>query len=164
MTVELSRADHATHLLRCLGRDPVHMSDVIAWEEWRAKKVRDWLLAILRFAVTLHDADRSAVLVIAEEIDKLGSRAEDQSAFKFFRRTSTELCSAILDKQNSMRSAILRLHLKRIDDCRLRRAFEAAIKFGDTCRSLPSAMRPRNCAPFSAIGHFIPLPITAGPR
>jgi hypothetical protein len=103
------------------------MRDSVVQADCRTKKVRDWLLALLRYAVTLHDADKSAVLVIAEEIDKLGSCAEDRSAFKFFRRTSTELCSAILDAQNSKKSAVLHLHLKRIDDCRLRRAFEAAI-------------------------------------
>ena len=103
------------------------MRDSSAQAECRTKKVRDWLLAILRYAVTLHDADRSAVLVIAEEIDKLGSHAEEPPAFKFFRRTSIELCSAISDAQNSKKSAVLHLHLKRIDDGRLRRAFEAAI-------------------------------------
>ena len=103
------------------------MRDSSAQAECRTKKVRDWLLTILRYAVTLHDADRSAVLVIAEEIDRLGSCAEDRSAFKFFHRTSTELCSAIFEKQNSKKSVVLRLHLKRIDDGRLRRAFEAAI-------------------------------------
>ena len=104
------------------------MSDVVARDEWRTKKVRDWLLAILRFAVTLHDADRSAVLAVAEEIDKLGERPEGRSAFKFFRNTSIEICTAILEKQNSKGSAVLRLHLNRIDDCRLRRAFAAAIE------------------------------------
>jgi hypothetical protein len=103
------------------------MRDSVVQADCRTKKVRDWLLALLRYAVTLHDADKSAVLVIAEEIDELGSRAKERSAFKFFRRTSTELCSAILDAQNSKKSAVLHLHLKRIDDCRLRRAFEAAI-------------------------------------
>jgi hypothetical protein len=103
------------------------MRDSSAQADCGTKKVRDWLLALLRYAVTLHDADKSAVLVIAEEIDKLGSHAEEPPAFKFFRRTSIELCSAILDAQNSKKSAVLHLHLKRIDDCRLRRAFEAAI-------------------------------------
>jgi hypothetical protein len=103
------------------------MRDSSAQAECRTKMVSDWLLAILRYAVTLHDADKSAVLVIAEEIDKLGSHSEEPPAFKFFRRTSIELCSAILDAQNSNKSAVLHLHLKRIDDCRLRRAFEAAI-------------------------------------
>lgn len=143
MTVDLSRADRATHLLRRFGREPPHMSDLTAQDEWRTKRVKDWLLALLRFAVTLHDADRSAVIVIAEEIDKLGSRAEDRSAFKFFRSTSTELCSAILDKQNPKTSAVLRLHLNRIDDSRLRRAFEAAIEFGDASQVIKSAGKIR---------------------
>jgi hypothetical protein len=98
------------------------MRDSVVQADFRTKMVRDWLLALLRYAVTLHDADKSAVLVIAEEIDKLGSRAEDQSAFIFFCRTSADLCSAILDKQNLKASAVLRLHLKRIDDRRLRSA------------------------------------------
>jgi alkyl sulfatase BDS1-like metallo-beta-lactamase superfamily hydrolase len=120
-----------------------HMRDSAAQAEYRTNKLRDWLLALLRYAVTLHDADKSAVLLIAEEIDKLGSRAEYRSAFEFFRGTSTELCSAILDRQNSMRSAILRLHLKRIDDWRLRRAFEAAIEFGDTSQIVSSVNKIR---------------------
>ena len=119
------------------------MHDSAAQAECSTKKIRDWLLALLRYAVTLHDADKSAVLLIAEEIDKLGSRAEYRSAFEFFRGTSTELCSAILDRQNSMRSAILRLHLKRIDDWRLRRAFEAAIEFGDTSQIVSSVNKIR---------------------
>jgi hypothetical protein len=56
--VALLRADRATHLTRRLDRDPAHMSDVVGRNEWRSKKVRDWLLAILRFAVTLRDEDR----------------------------------------------------------------------------------------------------------
>ena len=141
--VALLRANRATHLTRRLDREPAHMSDVVAQNEWRTKQVSDWLLAILRFAVTLHDADRSAVLAVAEEIDKLGTRPESRSAFKFFRNTSIEICSAILEKQNSRGSAVLRLHLNRIDDCRLRRAFAAAIKFGDSSQIIKSAGKIR---------------------
>src|SRR5665647_2093822 len=117
------------------------MHDSAAQAECSTKKIRDWLLALLRYAVTLHDADKSAVLLIAEETDKLGSRAEEPPAFKFFRRTSIELCSAILDAQNSKKSAVLHLHLRRIDDCRLRRAFEAAIDFVDTCPAAGDASK-----------------------
>jgi hypothetical protein len=46
------------------------MADAAAQEE--SQKIRHWLLAILRFAVTL---DPSAVLAMAEEMDRLGSRA-----------------------------------------------------------------------------------------
>jgi hypothetical protein len=119
------------------------MHDSAAQAECSTKKIMDWLLALLRYAVTLHDADKSAVLLIAVEIDKLGSRAEDPSAFKFFRRTSIDLCSAIMDKQNSKSSAILHLHLKRIDDCRLRRAFETAIEFGDNSQIVSSVNKIR---------------------
>ena len=143
LDVALLRADRATHLTRRLDRDPAHMSDVVGRNEWRSKKVRDWLLAILRFAVTLRDEDRSAVLVAAEEIDRLGKSSEDKSEFKFFRNTSIEICTAILEKQNSKGSAVLRLHLNRIDDCRLRRAFAAAIKFGDSSQTIKSAGKIR---------------------
>lgn len=138
-----SRADATTYLLRRLDRDSVRMSDATPWKERRTEKVRDWLLAILRFAVTLSDADRSAVLTIAEGIDKLGKRLDDRSAYQFFRKTSAELCSAILDKQNSKVSVVLRLHLNRIDDCRLRRAFEAVIELGDTTQIIKSASKTR---------------------
>jgi hypothetical protein len=120
-----------------------HMRDSAAQAEYRTNKLRDWLLALLRYAVTLHDADKSAVLAIAEEIDKLGSRAEGRSTFKFFRRTSIELCRAILDKHNSKASAVLRLHLNRIDDYRLKRAVEAAIEFGDASQIIKSAGKIR---------------------
>lgn len=141
--VALLRADCATHLTRRLDREPAHMSDVVARNEWRTKKVRDWLLPILRFAVTLRDEDRSAVLVAGEEIDRLGKSSEDKSKFNFFRNTSIEICSAILEKQNLRGSAVLRLHLNRIEDCRLRRAFAAAIKFGDTSQIVNSVNKIR---------------------
>jgi hypothetical protein len=115
------------------------MSDGVAPDEWRTKMVRNWLLAILRFAVTLRDEDRSAILVAADEIDRLEKTSGEQSAFKFFRNTSIEICSAILEKPNSRGSAVLRLHLNRIEDCRLRRAFAAAIKFGDSSQTIKSA-------------------------
>lgn len=135
----LLRANRATHLTRRLDREPAHMSDVVARNEWRTKKVGDWLLAILRFAVTLRDDDRSAILVAAEEIDRPGKSSEDKSEFKFFRSTSIEICSAISEKQNLRGSAVLRLHLNRIEDCRLRRALAAAIEFGDSSPTIKSS-------------------------
>jgi hypothetical protein len=119
------------------------MSGGVAPDEWRTKMVRDWLLAILRFAVTLRDEDRSAVLLAAEEIDRLGKSLGDPSEFKFFRNTSIEICSAILAKLNSRESAVLRLHLNRIEDCRLRCAFAAAIRFGDSSQTIKSAVEFR---------------------
>ena len=119
------------------------MRDLVVQAECSTKKVRDWLLALLRYAITLHDADKLAALEIAEEIDKPGSRVDAQLAFNFFRRASTELCSAIADKRNPNRNAILQRHLKRIDDQRLRRAFAAAIEFGETFETVTTANKIR---------------------
>lgn len=105
------------------------MSEPAAQEEWRARKVRDWLLAVLRFAVTLDLSDRAGVLAIAEEMDRSGSRV-DVPGFSFFVRTSIHLCDGILAANDPETAAGLRSHLKRIDDHRLRRALEAAIEFG----------------------------------
>ena len=98
------------------------MSDVIA----REKRVRNWLLAILRFAVTAEQNDRAIVLAIAKEMDRSELHA---TAFAFFVRTSTELCNAIADRNDPRRVATLTRHLSRIDDHRLRRVLQAAIEF-----------------------------------
>src|SRR5690349_7584214 len=62
---------------------------------WDAEqRIREWLLAILRFAVTLSDSDRAAVLAAAADLD--GWRPYVSApAFDYFRRTSAELCEAI---------------------------------------------------------------------
>ena len=114
------------------------MRDVIAREKW----VRDWLLAILRFAVTLEQADRAVVLAIAKEMDRRGVGVAS-TAFAFFARTSNELCDAIADRDDPKRVATLRRHLGRIDDRRLRRALEAAIEFGDASQEIKSAGKIR---------------------
>jgi hypothetical protein len=94
---------------------------------WHAKTLRAWQLAILRFAVTLDDADRSAVIAIASEIDRLGPRHGGKTDFGYFHRTSAELCAAIL-RPNELSPALLRQYLARIDDERLRHVFAAAVE------------------------------------
>jgi len=98
-----------------------------AQKGWEARALRAWHLAVLRFAVTLENADRLAVLAIAAEIDRLGPSHRGRPAFGFFRRTTAELCAAILEP-NELSSAALRQHLARIDDDRLKRVFAAAIE------------------------------------
>jgi len=95
--------------------------------EWNAKTLRAWQLAILRFAVTLDNADRLAVMAIANEIDRLGAQHDGKADFSFFRRTSAELCAAIL-RPNELSSTLLRQYLARIDDNRLKRVFAATIE------------------------------------
>ena len=94
--------------------------------EWNARTLRAWQLAILRFAVTLDNADRLAVMAIANEIDRLGSQHDGKSDFNFFRRTSAELCAALL-RPNELTPTVLRQYLARIDDDRLKRVFAAAV-------------------------------------
>jgi hypothetical protein len=95
--------------------------------EWHAKTLRSWQLAILRFAVTLDNADRLAVMAIAREIDRLGPQHDNKPDFSFFCRTSAELCAAIL-RPSELTSTLLRQYLARIDDDRLKRVFAATIE------------------------------------
>src|SRR5258706_8195820 len=90
--------------------------------EWSARTLRAWQLAILRFAVTLDNADRLAVMAIANEIDRLGSRHDGKTDFSFFPRTSAELCPALL-RPNELKSTPLPQYLSRIDHRRLNARF-----------------------------------------
>lgn len=90
-----------------------------------AEKIDRWLLATLRFAITLAPDDRAAVMTLAQELDWPCSRRSGKT-FKFFTRTGRELCDAIADKTSPSRGVVIRRHLARIENSRLRRAFEAA--------------------------------------
>lgn len=103
------------------------MSSIASGGEWHARTLRAWQLALLRFAVTLDNADRLAVLAIAAEMDRLHPEQDSKPAFGFFRRTSAELCAAIL-QPNDHSFTLLRQFLARIDDERLSRVFAAAIE------------------------------------
>jgi hypothetical protein len=94
--------------------------------EWHAWMIRAWHLAILRFAVTLDNADKLGVFAIAAGIDRLGESCDDKRQFGFFRRTSTDLCASIL-RRNQTADATLRQYLEGLDDIRLQRVFAAAI-------------------------------------
>jgi hypothetical protein len=98
--------------------------------EWQAWMLRAWHLAILRFAVTLDNADRLNGLAIANEFDRLSRQGEDKPNFTFFRKTSSELFTAILQPGETA-DAILRQYLARIDDARLKRALAAALGIED---------------------------------
>jgi hypothetical protein len=98
----------------------------VAAQDWRAEQVREWLLLLLRFAVTRDARDESAVLSLAHELDSLGL-GWVPAAPTFFRRTSSELCTAIAAPDDPSRQAVIKRHLARIDDVRLRQAFQAAI-------------------------------------
>jgi hypothetical protein len=94
--------------------------------ERHAALLRAWHLAILRLALTRDNADRLNVLALANEIDRLGRRREGRRGFRFFQRTSTELCAAML-RQQADDDVMLDRYAARIEDTRLRRAFKAAL-------------------------------------
>ena len=89
-------------------------------------KIDDWLLIILRFAITHELGDRVAISVLAADLDRLGAHAA-RSDFAFFARTSAEICDLIVDTDRTGRVAALRRHLDMIDNDRLRRALESAL-------------------------------------
>jgi hypothetical protein len=95
-------------------------------DERHAWLLRAWHLALLRLALTRDNADRLGVLAIANEIDRLGDRLDDGSGFRFFRRTSLELCAAVLRQQEDDQ-IILKGYLAQIGDVRLCRALAAAL-------------------------------------
>ena len=109
-----------------------------------AGTLRAWHLAILRYAVTLDNADRLAVFGIAREIDGLYPRHDGTADFEFFRRTSTDLCAAI-PRRDEHAAALLQQYLARIDDDRLKRAFAAAIDAGQPAVTpISRPARPRS--------------------
>src|SRR5262245_23313469 len=95
-------------------------------QDWRAGRIREWLLLLLRFAITCDAKDQAAVFAMADEIDALGQQWRP-SGPSFFHRTSGEVCNAIIAHDDPTRATILKKHIARIDDPRLRRAFQAAV-------------------------------------
>lgn len=93
--------------------------------DWRDRQVREWLLLLLRFAITREPSDRTAVLAMADELDSLDGRWRP-NAPRFFLRTSREVCEAVLWNGGHNNAALL-THVSRIDDPRLRQAFRAAV-------------------------------------
>ncbi len=98
--------------------------------DWRDRKVREWLLLLLRFAVTREATDQVAALALADQLDSLGigwKRAKPG----FFFKTSIEVSNAILALRDRENDNVLRTHLARIDDPRLKMAFQAAAGLHD---------------------------------
>jgi hypothetical protein len=110
----------------------------------RAGRIQEWLLLLLRFAVTWDPKDEAAVFAMADEIDALGLQWRP-SAPSLFRRMSSEVCKMITALDDPRRAAILKKHIARMDDPRLRRAFQAVV---DLERGSPPAL-PRKSAEIS---------------
>jgi hypothetical protein len=94
-------------------------------DDWRERKIREWLLLMLRLAITRELRDRCAVFAMAGELDALG-RYWRPTPPRFFARTAGEVYDAILGVGDNA-NVILREHIARISDPRLRGAFAAAV-------------------------------------
>ncbi len=92
----------------------------------RAGQVREWLFLLLRFAITRDPQDQLAVLMTASGIDLLG-RQWGRAAPSFFRRSSDEVCKAIMALDDPDRDIVLKKHMRRIEHPGLKRAFQAAL-------------------------------------
>jgi len=114
------------------------MNAAFSSNDWREQKIREWLLLMLRFAVTREPRDRSAVFAMADELDTLGVRWRP-TAPRFFVTTTAEVCDAILGVSENA-NAVLRTYIVRIDDPRMRGAFAAAVDLQQqpvNCRRQP---------------------------
>src|SRR5262249_31182545 len=72
--------------------------------------IREWLLLLLRFAITCDPKDQAAAFAMADEIDSLGHQWRP-SAPSFFRRTSDEVCAAITALDDPKRATTLKKHI-----------------------------------------------------
>jgi len=116
------------------------LSDASDAQDWGARQVSEWLLLLLRFAVTSEARDQSAALALADEIDARGLQWRP-SAPTFFRRSTHEVCKAITTLDDPKRAAILKRHLARIDDPVLKRTFRAAVNIDERTASSQSDAR-----------------------
>jgi hypothetical protein len=124
-------------------RSPEAVEAASGSQDRRAAQIREWLLLLLRFAITREARDEAAALAMADEIDALGLQWRPWAP-NFFGRTSVEVCKAIAVPAGRARVIILRRHLARIDDLRLRRAFQAAVEFEQESPSASSDTTQRN--------------------
>lgn len=124
---------------------------------WHEALLRAWHLAVLRFAITRDNADRLAVLAVANEIDRQGRAEGGGTSFSFFRRTSAGLLAAIT-LRSEPGAKLLDQYMASIGSARLRRAFTAALEIElphtrsfrrsrrefDLWKDLPSRAHQRN--------------------
>jgi hypothetical protein len=111
--------------------------------EGDGRTLRAWQLALLRYAVTLDHADRMNVMTIAKEIDRGRREPDERANFTFFRKTSADLCAAIM-RQDEAADAVLQQYLAQIEDDRLKRAFAGAIELDDQALPVRKPRKPKD--------------------
>jgi len=101
------------------------------------RKLRDWMFALLRFAVTHDPQDQVNALMLACELDTRDASGE----VTFFQRTTSAICHATLVRDRSS-ERILSQFFRRIGDDRLRGAFIAIFAMKNPAKSDGKDQRP----------------------
>jgi hypothetical protein len=115
------------------------MSERPQWSARDEQRVREWLLLLLRFAITRDAIDGAAAETAAGPLD--AAAFQGTPSFNYFVRTTREVCKAIADPRNEHNSLILQKFVTQIEDRRLKAAFRACLELPDN-----SAPRPRRRA------------------
>ena len=87
--------------------------------------LQQWLLLILRFAITRDEADCAIIGEQSMALDAIGRT--DGSAFCYFSKTSQALCDAIRQSESKAAKTRLKQYALHIDNPRLRQAFLGAV-------------------------------------
>jgi hypothetical protein len=106
--------------------------------EKQDRRLSEWQMLLLRFAITRDPNDRSALIASATELDSAATA--ESSSFTFFVRTSHQLCNAIERVPDATAATLLDQHARRIVAPRLRAAFLACLDLKQTAAPRP---RPR---------------------
>lgn len=100
--------------------------------------LQSWLLLVLKLAITQDQADRSAAVEMAAELDSL---VKGQATFGYFSRTNREVCDAIMQVRNEHSTTLLMRHASQIENPRLRQAFFGAVGLPE--QPMAKQSRPR---------------------
>jgi hypothetical protein len=101
------------------------------------RRLNDWLLLVLRFAIAREDDDRARAIASAAELDA-GDHPK-RSSFTFFQRITCEFCRAIVAVRDERSEIILRNFATHIDDPRLKAAFYGCLDLTATSNNQAAA-------------------------
>ena len=115
------------------------MSNVHGTNGWHHQMLQQWLLLILKFAITREETDRTEILEQATALDSLNGN--QVATFRYFTQTSCELCDAIRHSETEPSKARLKQYASNIDNPRLRQAFLGTVDLHE--QALPQRSHAR---------------------
>lgn len=125
----MPRPTHPARFPMRTGRRSIRMTQHSTPADRNERRIADWQLALLRFAVTRAPLDRAVAVATAMELDAAAGPCT--SSFRFFVRHTDEICDAVAAAADERSLSTLRRFAMRINDVRLRAAFSAAVGLQD---------------------------------